>query len=199
MGPNPRLVRMFLREKGLDIPMVEVDLMGGENRKEAFLEKNPAGQLPALELDNGQVIAEVTAICEYLEEIQPEPVLIGKTPEERAETRMWTRRIDLNIVEPMSNGFRYAEGIQIFENRIHCLPDAADGLKVVAQKGLEKLDQLMLDKEFVAGNRFTLADIFLFGHLDFFSKVGQPLNPEFEAINAWFGRMSERPSAIASQ
>jgi glutathione S-transferase len=103
IGPNPRMVRMFMHEKGIEIPLEAVDLMGGENRRAPYTDKNPAGQLPALALDDGTVIAEITAICEYLEDIQPEPHLIGGTPQERAETRMWTRRVDLNIVEPMTS------------------------------------------------------------------------------------------------
>jgi len=110
VGPNPQVVRMFIAEKGMDIPKQEVDLMGGENRRPPFNSTvNVAGQLPALELDNGKTISEITAICEYLEEVGKGPALIGATPEERAETRMWVRRIDLNICEPMANGFRAAE------------------------------------------------------------------------------------------
>ncbi|HEY1638496.1 MAG TPA: glutathione S-transferase N-terminal domain-containing protein [Rhizomicrobium sp.] len=87
IGPNPRVVRMFVAEKDLEIPLVEVDLMAGENRREPYLQKNAAGQLPALELDDGRCITEITAICEYLEDTHPAPPLIGSTPEERAETR----------------------------------------------------------------------------------------------------------------
>ena len=104
IGPNPKVVRMFMAERGnAPIPTETIDLRGGENRREPFLSKNPSGQCPALALDNGIVLAEITAICEYLDEIGPAgSTLIGKTPEERAETRMWTRRVDLNIVEPMA-------------------------------------------------------------------------------------------------
>src|SRR5690349_23194120 len=105
------MVRMFMAEKGFAVPKVEVDLRGGENRREPYLSKNPSGQLPALELDDGTVLAEITAICEYLDEKYPGGSLIGTTPEERAETRMWVRRVDLNILEPMANGFRYGEGL----------------------------------------------------------------------------------------
>ena len=143
IGPNPRVVKMFMAEKGLDIPRVEVDLRGGENRQAAYLAKNPSGQLPALELDDGVVIAEILPICEYLEEIHPAPALIGTTAEERAVTRMWTRRIDLNICEPLANGFRFAEGLRLFENRVHCIPQAADDLKAVAREKLTWLDGLM--------------------------------------------------------
>jgi len=135
VGPNPQVVRMFIAEKGLDIPKQEVDLMGGENRRPPFNSTvNVAGQLPALGLDNGKTISEITAICEYLEEVGKGPALIGATPEERAETRMWVRRIDLNICEPMANGFRAAEGRAIFANRIKLVgADGAKELKEIAR------------------------------------------------------------------
>ena len=113
-GPNPRMVRMFCIEKGIDIETVEHDLLGGENRAAAYTAKNPGGQMPALELDDGSVIGETVAVCEYLEEKNPSNPLIGSSAEERAETRMWVRRVELNITENMYNGFRYAEGIDIF-------------------------------------------------------------------------------------
>ena len=145
IGPNPRMVRMFMAEKGFDVPKVDVDLRGGENRREPYATKvNPAGQCPALELDDGTVLAEITAICEYVDEKKKDtPSLIGDTPEERAKTRMWTRRIDLNIVEPALNGFRFSQGLKLFENRVRCIPEAADGLKATAQDKLKWLDGLM--------------------------------------------------------
>ena len=198
IGPNPRMVRMFLHEKGIEISLEPVDLMGGENRRGPYTAKNPAGQLPALELDNGAVIAEITAICEYLEDIQPEPHLIGATPEERAETRMWARRVDLNIVEPLANGFRFAEGAPIFKDRIHVIPQAADDLKAIAQEKLAWLDGLMEGKQFLAGDRFTMADVLLFSFLDFGKAVGQTIDPGLANVNAWFARVAERESATAT-
>ena len=197
IGPNPRVVRMFMAERGIDIPKVEIDLRGGENRREPFLKKNPAGQSPALELDNGTVLAEVTAICEYLDEITPRPSLIGATPEERAETRMWTRRVDLNIVEPMGNGFRYGDGLKMFQNRVHCIPQAADDLKQTAQENLTWLDGLMTGRTFVCGERLTLADLLLFSFVDFFDGMRQPINQANQSIVAWHARMKARPSAAA--
>lgn len=197
IGPNPRVVRMFMAERGIEVPKQEVDLRGGENRREPYTAKNPSGQLPALELDDGTVLAEITAICEYLDEKAPGPSLIGSTPEQRAETRMWTRRIDLNIVEPMANGFRFSEGLKLFENRIRCIPEAADGLKATARDKLAWLDGLMAGKQFVCGSRFTLADILLFAFLDFGNQVGQKLSPDLKNISAWFERMKARPSAAA--
>ena len=199
IGPNPRVVRMFMAERGVTgIPSQTVDLRGGENRQPAFLAKNPSGQSPALEMDNGSVIAEITAICEYLDEIGPAgKTLIGSTPEERAETRMWTRRVDLNIVEPMANGFRYGEGLKMFENRIHCIPTASADLKLIAQKNLTWLDGLIAGRTYLCGERLTLADILLFAFVDFFAGIKQPLNEENKNVMAWYERMKARPSAAA--
>ena len=197
IGPNPKTVRMFMAEKGIELPKVEVDIMRGENRREPFLSKNPSGQCPALELDDGTILAEITPICEYLEETQQGPKLIGATPQERAETRMWVRRVDLRILEPMANGFRYAEGLRMFKDRIRCIPQAAADLKLIAQDNLAWLDRLMGSNPFICGTRLTLADIMLYAFIDFSSGVGQPLNPELANIGAWFARMKARPSAAA--
>jgi glutathione S-transferase len=197
VGPNPRVVRMFAAEKGIDLPKTTIDLRGGENRREPYLSKNPAGQMPALELDDGFVLSEITAICEYLEEVQPAPALIGTTARERAEARMWTRRIDLNIVEPLAGGFRFAEGLKLFTGRIRVIPQAADDLKATAQEKLAWLDGLMAGKEFVCGARLTLADILLFCFLDFGAMVGQPINPALGNIVAHHARMKARASAAA--
>ena len=198
LGPNPRVVRMFLAEKGVDCPQVQVDLMGGENRRSPYLDKNPAGQLPCLELDDGTYLAEILPICEYFEEKHPLPPLVGRTAEERAVTRMWTRRLDLNIVEPMANGFRYGEGLMLFKDRIHTIPQAADDLKAIGREKLAWLDGLMNGNQFIAGSRFTLADILLFAFLDFARTVGQPIDPALKWVTAWFARIGARPSAAAS-
>jgi glutathione S-transferase len=197
IGPNPRVVRMFMAEKGITIPTQDVNLMAGENRQEDHLKRNPHGQMPCLELDNGAYLSEITAICEYLEDKNPSPALIGATPEEKAETRMWTRRVDLNICEPLTAGFRYSLGLPLFQNRIVTVPEAAEGLKKIAQDRLKWLDGQMAGKEFLAGTRFTLADILLFCFLDFGAQVGQPLNAEFKNLTPWMARVGERPSTKA--
>jgi glutathione S-transferase len=198
VGPNPRMVRMFMAEKGFQVPKIDVDLRGGENRREPYLKVNPAGQTPALELDDGTILAEITAICEYVDEKKKDtPSLIGDTAEERGKTRMWTRRIDLNICEPGANGFRFAEGLKMFQDRVHCIPQAADDLKATARKWLAWLDGLMGSNPFVAGNKLTMADILLFAFLDFAKGVGQPLDPANKNLTAWFERMKARPSAAA--
>jgi glutathione S-transferase len=197
IGPNPRVVRIFMAEKGLNIPKVEIDLMKGENRKEPYLSKNVHGQMPALELDDGSTISEITAICEYLEDTHPKPALIGSTPAEKAEARMWTRRIDLNICEPIAVGFRSSQGLQLFKDRIVTIPEAADGLKKVARDRLKWLDGQMAGREFVCGKRFTLADILLFVFLEFGAQVGQPLEGDNKNLAGWMAKVKARPSRAA--
>ena len=197
MGPNPHIVRMFAAELDVSLELIEIDLMAGENRESAYLARNPAGQLPALELDDGEIIAESTAICEYLDETSTK-TLLGHTAAERAQTRMWTRRLDLSICEPMLNGFRYSEGLPIFQNRMIMIPEAAAGLKNVAQDRLAWLDQQMADgRQFIVGERVTLADVFLYCMLTFGTAVGQPMSPDHTHIAKWYERMAARPSAEA--
>ena len=198
VGPNPRVVKLFMAEKGISIPEVEIDLRGGQNRRPPYsVDVNPTGQTPALELDDGSFLTEITAICEYLEELHPEPVLVGSTPEDRARTRMWTRRVDLKICEPMTQGFRYSEGLPLFESRMRCLPEAAAGLKAVARDGIAWLDRFLAEREFIAGDALTLADIMLFAFVDFGATVGQPLDPSAAHVVRWYENMKQRPSTKA--
>lgn len=197
VGPNPHVVRMFIAEKAMDVPLETVDVRAGENREADYLKINPRGQSPALVADDGTLITEITAICEYLEEVQPSPPLIGATAEQRGETRMWTRRIDLGVCEPAANGFRFAEGLEMFRPRIRVLPEAADGLKACAQDGLEWLDGQIAGKTWICGDRFTLADILLYCFVEFMGNRNQPLNPDHQNLVAWFARAKARPSSAA--
>jgi glutathione S-transferase len=198
LGPNPKLVRMFAAEKGVTFPeVVEVDIMAGANRQEPYLSKNPAGQMPALELDDGRVIAETTAICEYLEELKPEPALVGRSAADRAETRMWTRRVEWKIVQPLADGFRFAEGLPLFKKRMRVIPEAAEGLKATAQDGLAWLDGQIAGREWIVPARFSLADVVLFAFLEFGASVGQRLDPKLANLVAWFERTKARASAKA--
>jgi glutathione S-transferase len=197
IGPNPQVVRSFAAEKGIQLSTENIDIMKAENRQAPYLKKNPGGGSPCLELDNGTYLSEITAICEYLEDKFPAKPLIGTTPEEKAETRMWTRRIDLYICEPLANGFRFSQGYEMFKSRMTTLPEAAEGLKKLAQEKITWLDGLMTGKEFVCGNRLTLADILLYSFLSFGTQVGQPLNTNNKTIKAWYDRMAARPSAKA--
>lgn len=198
LSPAPRALRMYLLEKGITLPTQSIDVFSGENRQQHYLSCNPAGQTPALILDNGQCLAESIAIMEYLEEKYPEPPLIGCTAEERAETRQWLRRIELNITENIHNAYHYAEGLARFAARIPVAPDAADGLKRVAQDRLAWLDGMLNRHRFIVGDRFTIADIWLYVWLDFAQSVGQPFDHALRHIAPWFERIGARSSAISS-
>jgi glutathione S-transferase len=197
VGPNPHVVRMVLAEKGLPYEKQRVDLRGGENRREPYLQLNPMGQLPALELDDGTRLAEITAIAEYLDEIQPEPPLLGTNPVERGVTRMWVRRIDLTIIEPMTQGFRFSDGLPLFKDRMRCIPEAAPALKEIAREKLAWLDGHMAGHTYIVGDRFTLADVMLYCFTNFGGKVGQALDPAWSNLAAWYARVAARPSAAA--
>ena len=197
IGPNPHVVRMFIHELGLELETVEVDLMAGENRQVDHLTRNPSGQMPTLELDNGDFISEITVICDYLDEQQGYTDLMGKTSEARAETRMWTRRIDLQIVEPLTNGFRFSEGHDFFKDRLRLIPQAADDLKTLAQERITWLDGQIKDKQFICGDRFSLADIMFYCFLNFGTTVGQPLNEDNKNVVNLYNTIHSRPSASA--
>ena len=174
-----------------------MDLGGGENRQDGFLSKNPAGQLPCVELDSGAIIAETVAICELIEDLAPQPALIGSTPEERAETRMWVRRVEWKIIQPMADGFRFCEGLPIFKDRIRTIPEAADGLKAVAQDGYQWLDGQLAGRTTIVPGRFTLADVTLFSFAEFGGMVGQPLDASLANVATWFEATQQRASASA--
>lgn len=195
IGPNPGVVTMFIAEKGVHMPIETIDIMAGENRQEAYLAKNPTGGTPLLELDDGSCLSESVAICEYLEELHPTPALIGSTPEERAQTRMWVRRIDLGYVQPSVVAFRGAEGLGMFKDRMRCLPEAAAGMKAAAQDGLAMIDAHLAGRVYVCGGRFTLADILLFCFVNFGAQVGQPANSNLANLAAWSDRVAARSAA----
>ena len=186
IGPNPRVVRMFMAERGIELPKATIDLRGGENRQPAYLAKNPGGQMPCLELDDGSSSPRSPPSANTSTRSSPGTSLIGATPQERAECRMWTRRIDLGIVEPMTNGYRFGKGLKFFAPRLRCIPEAAEGLMQTAQDKLAWLDGLIQGREFVCGDRLTLADILLFCFLDFGATVGQTVKPELTAVTAWW-------------
>jgi len=197
VGPNPKVVRMFLAELGMSVDIEDVDLMKAENRGADYVAKNASGTTPALALDNGSYLCEIIPICEYLDEVSDADSLIGTTAEERGNTRMWCRRIDLGILEPLTNGFRYSEGQPIFKERMRLIPQAADDLKTMAQEKITWLDGQIAGKEFICGDKFTLADVLLFSFLEFGAQVGQPLNEANKNIVAWYDRVKARASAAA--
>lgn len=196
-GLLPRMVRFFLLEKALDIPRFEIDMLLGENREEEYLKLNPSGQTPALELEDGSVLAEAPAICEYVEEACPERPLIGDTAVSRAVTRMWWRRVEMNICQPMILGFYFGEGLEMFRARMRCIPQAAHGMKERARDGMRWLDGL-LTGEWIAGSSFTIADICLYPYVDELADKGQPIPEDCVRLKRWFDDVSRRPAADMS-
>jgi glutathione S-transferase len=196
-GIIPRVVRFFLLEKGLDIPRHEVDLLLGENRDPEYLKLNPSGQTPALELSDGTILGEGPVICEFLEELYPDRPLIGTTAKERAITRMWWRRVELNICQPMILGFYYGDGLEQYRTRMRCIPEAAEGMKEKGRDGMRWLDGL-LRGEWVAGPSFTIADIHLYSFIQEMSEKGQYVPEECAALKSWMERVGSRPAAEMS-
>jgi glutathione S-transferase len=196
-GIIPRMVRFFLLEKAIEVPRYEVDLLLGENRDPDFLKLNPSGQTPALELSDGTIVSEGVVICEYLEENFPDPPLIGASPRERAVTRMWWRKVELNICQPMILGFYYGEGLETYRTRMRCIPEAADGMKEKARDGMRWLNGL-LRGEWVAGPSFTVADIHLYAFVQEMTEKGQYVPDDCTALRSWFDRVGSRPAADMS-
>ena len=198
VGPNPKMVRMFAAEKGFSFSDTEtIDIIAGANLEEPYVSKNPAGALPAVELDDGTVIAETIAICELIEEQNPTPVLIGSTPVERAETRMWLRRVEWKIIQPLTDGFRNGPGIQLFQSRRRTDASVAPFFVGVAQDGFEWLDKQVAGRDSIVPGRFSLADVALFAVAEFGASVGQTIDPELKNVSLWFDRVKERKSAQA--
>lgn len=198
VGPNPHVVRMVIAEKGMNIDTVKVDILKGENRQPDYMARNPSGHTPCLELDGGRHLSEITAIAEYLEEKQPSPPLIGATPEERAETRMWTRKIDQAIVEPLVAGFRATTGRPMFEPRMAVVSqDAGAEMLELGRGKLKWLDEQMQGRTWVCGERYTLADIMLYAFVAFGQQMKLVSLDGMTWLPDWFARAAARPGTVA--
>lgn len=198
IGPNPRVVRIAMAEQGVKIDTVTIDIMKGENRQAAYSAMVPTGGTPALVLDDGTVISEITTIAEFTDEMPGATTIMGSTPAQRAETRMWVRRIDHAICEPMANGFRATEGRPMFASRMTLLSlEAAAELKALAQEKLMWLDGQMQGRTWICGERYTLADAMLLAFTEFGASVGQPMPAAATWLPEWHKRAAARPSAKA--
>jgi len=194
-APNPRRVRMFLAEKGIDLPETPVDMMKREHKSPEFRAKNSMGQLPALELDDGTCISETVAICRYLEETHPEPPLFGRTPVEKALVDQWVRRVEFAVMMPVGNFWRHAH-----PRTAALLTQFKDfgQSNTETYKGAQKyLNRELEGREFLVGDSLTIADICLLSTVDFAEWIGLPVEEEFENLTAWRTRMKARPSASA--
>jgi len=202
-APNPRRVRFFLAEKGLEIPREEVDIPSGANLAPQFLAINPRGVLPTLVLDDGTVIDESVAICRYVEGIRPEPNLMGCDPLEQAIIEMWQRRMEFDGMMGIAMAFRNAAPAFARRASPGTLPPAAQVPELVerglaqARHWLERLEARLAESPYVAGPRFTIADITAFVSIDFAKWVGLRLGEDSRATRAWYEGVKARPGASA--
>ena len=194
-APNPRRVRVFLAEKGIEVPIVTVDIPSAENRKSPYIDKNPMAGVPMLELDDGTCIAESVAICRYFEALQPDPPLMGTDAADQAVVEMWNRRMEYEIAVPIMNSFRHTN--DFFKGRIPQVPEFGASSKQGALKRLEWLDGELADREFIAGDSFTIADITALIGIDFgrVSRIG--IGEDQLNLKRWHEAVSARPSASA--
>jgi glutathione S-transferase len=195
MAPNPKKILIYVKEKGLDIPLSEVDILSGQNRTPEFLRKNPLGGLPVLELDDGTYLTESLAIIEYLEELHPERPMIGMNPIERARVRELERIIELGILGAIATIFQNTS--LFFAKRVKQSPEAAENAKQRLASTLAIIDAKIGDRPFVTGDRPTIADCTLFAALFFGELTGTPLDPSAANVARWYESFKRRPSVQA--
>jgi glutathione S-transferase len=193
-APNPRRVRIFLAEKGIQVPYEEVDIGKAVNRGAEFRQKNSLGTVPVLELDNGTCVSESVAICRYFEELNPEPALFGSGPERRV-VEMWNRRIEFNILQPIADAFRQRH--EFFKGRIRQLPEYAEVQRLNAEDGLVWLDRELAARRFIAGEHFSIADITAMVAIDFGRVAKIAIQPGQINLARWHTEIAARPSAKA--
>lgn len=194
-GTNPRRVRIFLAEKGITVPREEIDMITGRNREPDYLAKNPLGTMPLLELDDGTLLAESIAICRYFEELHPDPPLFGTTTLERAQVEMWTRRMELELYEPIRDAFIHLSDFWV--GRRKQVPDYGHNQRDKANQVMKWLDGVIGDRPFLVGERYTVADITAQTALLLGKHSGTPIPAECANLQRWFAQLTARPSARA--
>ncbi|WP_374470144.1 glutathione S-transferase family protein [Phenylobacterium sp.] len=194
-APNPRRVRIFLAEKGVDLPETPVNILKREHKSPEHRARNSLGQVPTLVLDDGTAISETVAICRYFEETQPDPPLFGRTPLEKATVDMWVRRIEFTVMGPVGNFWRHAHP---FTAKVVDQHQAFGESNREAYAGaLRWLDRELADRPFLAGEHYGMADICGLTTVDFATWIGLPVPDELANVRAWHARVSARPSAQA--
>lgn len=198
-APSPRRVRIFIAEKGIDIPVQQVDLRNGEHLQPEFRAKNPDCTVPALELDDGTVLSESLAICGYLEAIHPEPPLMGRDPVERAQVLMWNARVEHTGLSGVAESFRnHSRG---FVGRAVTGSEGFDQIPQLVPRGrrraelfMETLDKRLADHEFIVGDAFTMADITALVTIDMAAWIKLPIPAACSHLKRWHDSVSARPS-----
>jgi glutathione S-transferase len=195
-APNPRRVRIYLAEKGLNVPLEQVDLGALAQKSPAFTAVNPVQRVPALQLDDGTVIAESIAICRYFEALHPEPPMFGKGAKDEAMVEMWQRRVEFHLLAPISHIFRNSHPA-MKEMEVPQVPAWAEANKPRVMNFLALLDRELKDRAYMAGDKYTVADITALVSVDFMKPAKLAVAEELTNLKRWHGDVSARPSAKA--
>ena len=195
-APNPRRVRIFLAEKGIEVERRQVDIMSGEHKTPEMLALNPMARLPFLVLDDGRVIAETMAVCRYFEALHPAPALFGRDPVDQGLVEMWQRRVEQNLLMPVSFAFRHGNprmaGLEAPQ-----VPAWAEANRPRIAEALAFLDGELGRRRFIAGDAYTVADITALCAIDFMRVLRLSLGGEHPHLGRWHGEVAARPSAAA--
>ncbi|WP_416897845.1 MAG: glutathione S-transferase family protein [Minwuia sp.] len=194
-GSNPRRVRIYLAEKGIEVPMHQVDMMKNEHGQPEYLKINALGKMPALELDDGTVITESVAICRYFEELNPEPPMFGRDALEKAQVEMWNRRAELEIAIPTAQCFQNTH--EFWKDRLEQIPAWGEACRTKVMKQMKVFDEHMEGREFLATGDYTVADISLQCGILLGKAVGIRVPEELKNLSTWWERVSSRPTARA--
>ncbi len=196
VAPNPRRVRIFAAEKGIELSLEEVDILTGQSRTPDFLAKNSSGAVPVLELDDGSCLSESVAICRYLEGLRPEPNLLGRDLREQAEIERWNRRMELELFAPIARTVQNTN--PIFQTRFRQFPEYGEAQRAVVYQRLERMDRELDGHEFVVADRFTIADITALVAIDIGGRLADiQIAPTFAHLTRWHETVSKRASAEA--
>ena len=193
-APNPRRVTVFLAEKGIEVEKVPVDMGQLGHKSEEVTRLNPLQRLPVLELDDGTAISETVAICRYFEELHPEPPLMGTDAKDKAIVEMWNRRVELIFLSAVANAFRHTHPA-MKEWEVPQLPEWGEINRPKALKFLEMLDAELANREFIAGDRYTIADITGMIGIDFMKPARIERPEHLTNVMRWYQAVSSRPSA----
>ena len=196
LAPNPRRVRIFAAEKGIKLKLADIDILAGQSRTPEFLAKNSSGGVPVLELDDGSYLSESVAICRYLEGLHPEPNLLGRDLREQAEIERWNRRMELELFAAIGRTVQNTSSI--FQGRFKQFPEYGEAQRTLVYQRLERMDRELNGHKFVAGDRFTIADITALVAIDIGGRLAEiKIAPELAHLTRWHETVSSRPSARA--
>lgn len=195
-APNPRRVRIFLAEKGVSIELVDVAIIKREHKSPEHLARNSLGQLPTLELDNGEMLSETVSICRYLESLYPDPPMFGRNTLEQAQVDMWTRRVEFSLMTPVGMFWRHAHPFTAAVV-VPQYKEFGESNRAHYERALGWLDGELSGRQFLATNDYTIADICLLSTIDFAAWIGLAIPDALANVRAWHARVSARPSATA--